>query len=272
MKKHKKNLIKSNLPLGLKRAIEPLLLFIAKPQYRAWRKNHSRRLLKFKDIHRGKSCFIIGNGPSLNKMDLAPLNSHYTFGMNKIFLMFDKIKLHISYYVASQPDVLEQSKKEIEAMKCPCFVPYCPGWKKTVIDLHDHVYYIMTHGSGYTFQQNLVRPLWSGYTVTYVALQLAYFMGFKRVFLIGVDHYYVTEEKPPCSTEIYQGDDINHFHPGYFKDQKWELPNLAGSEFSYKLAKTYFEKDGREIYDATVNGKLMVFPKIEYDKALKIIR
>ena len=57
-------------------------------QYK-WEKNESPRLDLFRNIHKDEDCFIIGNGPSLNKMDLGLLNDYYTFGLNKIYMLFE---------------------------------------------------------------------------------------------------------------------------------------------------------------------------------------
>ncbi len=84
--------------------------------------------------------------------------------------------------------------------------------------------------------------------------------------LIGVDHNFVTKGKPN-TTVVSEGDDPNHFHPAYFgKGFRWQLPDLETSELAYGLAKQAFEADGRQIVDATVGGKLTVFPKVKYDE------
>ena len=43
------------------------------------------------------------------------------------------------------------------------------------------------------------------------------------------------------------------------------MPDLDTSEIAYHMAKEAYQKDGREILDATVGGKLTVFPKVDYD-------
>ena len=107
--------------------------------------------------------------------------------------------------------------------------------------------------------------IWEGATVTYVAMQLAYYMGFTRVILIGVDHSFATQGKPH-STVISTGDDPNHFDSQYFgKGFQWQLPDIETSESHYILARNYYETHNREILDATVGGKLTVFPKVSYD-------
>ncbi len=63
-----------------------------------------------------------------------------------------------------------------------------------------------------------------------------------------------------------EGDDPNHFHPGYFgKGFRWQLPDLDTSEVAYAMARQAYEKDGRRIVDATIGGKLTIFPKVNYD-------
>jgi len=89
-------------------------------------------------------------------------------------------------------------------------------------------------------------------------------MGFSEVYLIGVDHSFDTKGTAN-QTVVSRGDDPNHFSPEYFgKGFRWQLPDLDASEDAYRLANYNYQKAGRKIYDATVDGKLTVFPKIDY--------
>lgn len=248
----------------LKRA-QIYLNYYNNPEYRDWYYRHSKRLLKFKDMHRGEDCFIIGNGPSLNRMDLKPLKGYHTFGLNKIYLMLDRIDLNLSYHVAVNPLVIEQSAKEFEILSCISFLSYMTATR--FIKPHEHIYFILTGGS-HRFDGNLLKEISEGYTVTYVAMQIAFYMGFRRVFLIGVDHNYVFSGNPNEEC-LLDGKDANHFDPGYFENQKWHNPDLEASELSYRLAKFYFNRDGRQIYDATIDGKLSIFPTVSFEQALQ---
>jgi hypothetical protein len=110
----------------------------------------------------------------------------------------------------------------------------------------------------------VITGIWEGATVTYVAMQLAYFMGFTTVILIGVDHSFKTQG-PAHRLVVSEGADENHFHPEYFgKGVRWQLPDLETSERAYMKARAAFEADGRKVLDATVGGKLTVFEKIPY--------
>ena len=101
--------------------------------------------------------------------------------------------------------------------------------------------------------------------MTYVALQLAYYMGFEQIILIGIDHNFSTKGRPNTTIES-QGDDPDHFTSNYFgKGFRWQLPDLETSEHAYRMAKNAFTADGREILDATIGGQLTIFPKVNYD-------
>lgn len=238
-------------------------------QYIKWKRKYAKQMEKFRNLHKGEDCFIIGNGPSLNKMDLSPLRDYHTFGLNKIFLIFDKVDLNLSYLVAINDLVIEQSKEEFENFPCPLFLSYTVS--EGVIADKPHINRLYTLNT-WSFYDDITQPICNGFTVTYVAMQIAYFMGFKRVFLVGVDHSFKQTVGKENEVEVLEGDDPNHFHPDYFKGQKWQLADVYGNEVSYHLANYFYLRDDRQIYDATVGGKLEVFPKITYEQALQMAK
>ena len=238
-------------------------------RYLAWKRKYAKKLRQFKDLHKGQDCFIIGNGPSLNKTDLAPLADYHTFGLNKIYLMRDRgIDLNLSYLVSVNELVIEQSKQEFEQMTCPTFLSHTAAHGK--IDDKAHIHRLHTLNT-WSFYEDIAQPICEGFTVTYVAMQIAYYMGFERVFIIGVDHSF-KQSGNSNETQVYEGDDQNHFDPNYFKGQKWQLADVYGSECSFHLANYHYKKANRLILDATIGGKLDVFKKIDYAEALNIAR
>ena len=89
-------------------------------------------------------------------------------------------------------------------------------------------------------------------------------MGIEKAILIGVDHNFA-DKGEANKTIVSQGDDPNHFMPNYFgKGVKWQLPDLDTSEIGYALAREAYHRAGREVVDATVGGKLTIFPKVDY--------
>lgn len=226
------------------------------PRYRA----SLRRLSTYKNIHLGERCFIIGNGPSIKITDLSLLRDEYTFGMNRIYLLFDELNFLPSYYVSVNRLVLEQCAQEIAQLTMPKFIKW--DTHRFIGEAKDLLFLLLLEKPG--FHPDITKGIWEGATVTYVAMQIAYFMGFSRVVLIGVDHSFQTKGKPN-ETVVSEGYDPNHFSPDYFGSGfRWQLPDLEVSEKAYQMAKNRFESSDREILDATIGGKLQIFPKIDY--------
>ena len=250
------------------RKIGSAILSNIDPFYLKWHANHAQRLTQFKNLHQGEDCFIIGNGPSLNSMDLTPLRRYHTFGLNKIYLLFDRVDLNLTYLIAVNKLVIEQSARVYQNLPMALFLNYKNS--RGIIKNNENLYFVYT-GAKSTFKPDITGRVCEGATVTYVAMQIAYYMGFENVFLIGVDHNFKAQGKP-YEKQFLQGQDANHFDPNYFRNMEWQLPNLEASEAAYDLAKQFYNNNGRKIYDATVNGKLNIFPKISFEDALKRCR
>lgn len=263
-----KSLIKETMPeplLQKARAFNDSLAHLkAWPaaRFHPWRRDTINQLRKLKDTHQGQRCFIMGNGPSLAKTDLSKLKNEFTFGMNRIYLAFPEMGFKTSYYLSVNDLVIEQCAEDIQKLSMPRFV----SWRsRKWLSPQDNLFFLHTTYTGPRFTKDLTKRLWESATVTYVALQAAYYLGFSTVILIGVDHNFETKGKPN-TTIVSQGDDPNHFSPHYFgKGFRWQLPDLETSELGYRMAKEAFESAGRQVLDATVGGKLTIFPKIDYE-------
>jgi hypothetical protein len=226
-----------------------------------WRKSQAQ-VRSYHDRHRGERCFIIGNGPSLRQMDLSLLRNEFTFGLNRIYLMFPELGFLTNYLVVVNELVLEQTAADLRSLRLPKFIT----WRaRRWLSADPGAIFLDTDFTGpENFTTDMSGRIFEGFTVTYVALQLAFYMGFQEAVLIGVDHNYATQGTPN-TTVVSQGADPNHFAPGYFgKGFRWQLPDLEGSERAYRMARAAYERAGRQVVDATMGGKLTVFPKLEY--------
>ena len=243
------------------------------PQSLAWRfsdtAHWNRSLLRnYKDIHTGKRCIIVANGPSLAKMDLTILGNELTFGLNRIYLNFPFSSFRPTYYVAVNELVLKQFAHDITTLSMPKFVNW--GQRSYFPKKEPGIIYLKSkHVINDTFEQDLTHPFVFGGTVTFVTLQLAFYMGFHQVVIIGLDHRFSENGTPneikKRTTEI----DSSHFHPDYFpKGVKWQLPDLLRSEIDYSIARKFYESEGREILDATPGGNCNVFKKVDFTSIL----
>ncbi|MBC8099140.1 MAG: DUF115 domain-containing protein, partial [Armatimonadetes bacterium] len=167
----------------------------AKPEWYFGRQRwqSALRMRAYKDKHRGARCFIIGNGPSLNQMDLTLLKGEFTIGMNRIYLLFPKLGFHTTYFACINPTVTEQFGADIEQLPMPKFM----GWhSRHLMNFTPDTVWLAPTTRQPLFSESPAHVLWEGATVTYAAMQVAYYMGFSEVILIGVDHNFVDQGKP----------------------------------------------------------------------------
>jgi hypothetical protein len=223
-------------------------------------RENSKEIQKFRDKHKGETCVIICNGPSIRATDMARISNYPTFCMNRSYLAFEEWGFTPTYFVATARHVLEQFSEDIGKLLMPKFISY------DQIHLYrefDNVFFIrLPPRLNDYFSTDIHKSVSSGGTVTYATLQLAFFMGFKKVIIVGMDHRFSAQGKA-TKTEIRRDEfDKDHFHPNYFPmGVKWELPDLVRSELAYQLAREHYEDNNREIIDCTSNGACTIFKK-----------
>ncbi|MCW5878097.1 MAG: hypothetical protein KIS80_04445 [Anaerolineales bacterium] len=266
----------ANTPISLERILQAATRrFGDLPHAAAWAlsaeaRTNRQRIEEVHNKHVGERCVLLANGPSLARTDLAGTKGEITMGMNRIYLNFDRMGFATSYYVAINELVLRQFGHEIANLSMPRFLNWNMRSRFSPSTSHDDFYFLrLKFGLHDAFSANLLRPLDSSGTVTFVALQLAYYMGFKQVILVGLDHRFSSQGEPNKTEQRKHAKDADHFHPNYFPaGSLWQLPDLHRSELGYQLAREAFEADGREILDATIDGACRVFPKVDLDKIL----
>lgn len=223
-------------------------------------------LASYRNKHVGERCVIIGNGPSLRRTDMSLLKDEVTFGLNRVYLAFDEWGYSTTYHVAVNKYVTEQSGAELARLiSSPLFTTYANAEHFASAEKQP-LFLLNSRPPG--FYGDVRFGLWEGATVTYVAMQLAFYMGFTDVVLVGVDHRFSTVGAPHTLVESTEADP-NHFDGRYFgPGYRWQLPDLETSEYAYRLARTAFLDDGRRIRDATVDGALDVYPKVDLEHAV----
>ena len=187
--------------------------------------------------------------------------------MNRIYLLSDELGFEPTFFASIARFVLSQFSSEIAKVPCLKLLNWAYRESFKGIPLKNHIF-VPARPSGH-MDGNLLKGFVASYTVTNVALQAAYFMGFAEVILIGMDHSF-KEKGTGAAAITSQGADVNHFHPNYFgKGVVWQLPDHKAERRGYRRAKELFERNGRKIVDATVDGKLFVFPKVRLEDYLE---
>ncbi len=224
----------------------------------SWRSR--ARLAALKDRYKGQKAVILCNGPSLLKTDFDALAASgvYTFGLNKINLLFDKTAFRPSCIIAVNHLVIEQNADFFNKTDIPLFLD---SYALKHVPRRPNITYLkQTYHK--VFARDVRMSLYYGHTVTFVAIQLAFHMGFQKVALIGCDHNFTHPKGLANQTVVSGNHDPNHFDPNYFAGGvKWQLPDLFQSEVAYQMAREVFEAFGREIYNCTEGGKLEIYER-----------
>jgi hypothetical protein len=226
-----------------------------------------RKLIRLKNSHKGEKAVILANGPSLRDVDLNELKNVYTFGLNKIYLLFDKTDFRPSSITVVNLDVMKQNYDFFNHTNIPLFID---NWGIRYIKPRENVVYIH-HSSQPKFARDVSISYYMGATVTFAAMQLAFHMGFDKVAVVGLDHFF---KEKGFSAQLVEnkGEDLNHFDPNYFKGQVWGLPDLPNAEFAYNMAKDQFNMAGRMLVNCSSKTNLSpdIIPQMNLQKFLEL--
>ncbi len=216
------------------------------------------KLKTIKDKHKGERCFIVATGPSLLMEDLEILKEEITFSMNSIFLSFEETTWRPTYYGVQYPEFYKKYKSEIERLEVD--TKFVADVVSRHIKVPDECYiyplnmlnHNWSHKRFHTkFSDDAFAVVYSGYTITYSLMQLAVYMGFEEIYLLGVD----------CN---YSSNTSNHVKDYGIKDPAIAEANEKMMS-AYKEAKKYAELNGIKIFNATRGGKLEVFERVDLD-------
>lgn len=227
--------------------------------YLDWKKD----LIKFKDSQIGKRVFIIATGPSLKINDLEVLqnNNELTMSMNRIYNAFNDTSWRPNYYVISDGVGIRdyenlEEKDEWFANTEKFFSDNYLGFWNNQIDGTYHCFRQVQNSTKVEFSSDISDIIYSGLTVVYSCLQLAVYMGFKEIFLLGCDFSF----SPKFDS------DKDHFYSASKSVSKGMYSfNYEFVQKAYEKAKEYSELHGICIYNATRGGKLEVFKRVTFD-------
>lgn len=212
---------------------------------------------KFKNRHLGQRCFIVATGPSLKNEDIDILykNKELCFSMNRIFKLENR-RWKPDYYVAVDTMFLRDYKEEI--MEYPVDVKFINNFmeeeEQKNISLPYRIHCVTDDIvlQQPMFSDDISRVVYGGATVTYVCIQIAIYMGFKEIYLLGVDCKYSKGSSKNYFFQDKENDHMNH--------------NEDRMILSYQAAKQYADLHGIKIYNATRNGMLEVFDRVDFDE------
>ncbi len=248
---------------------------------------YTKKVQRFHNRYVGKRCFIIGNGPSLRIFDLEKLQKEYTFACNSIYALYKSTSWRPTFYCASDSvfckNMMSQ-KEDVKMLTSTCRAAFTSiikdGFQYRDDEEIQNLYYVFIKREFEPetklplFSDDCSKQIYDSGTVTYSMLQLAGYMGFKEIYLIGMDMSFSVERYKDGRVQINTTD--NHVKMIEKEEEKFkeDLKAIHGYSYiadvdmqldGYKAAKKYAEENGIKIYNATRGGKLEIFERVEYD-------
>lgn len=226
-----------------------------------------RKIKALKDIHKGERCFIICSGPSLTLEDIELLKNETTFVMNSFVKALDDIDYVPTYYAIQDGRVYGRIREDFIKHKNEFKAVFAGRYffKRHYYKEANWIRFPQYFMGGIDnlflgektpdvkFSSDVSAAVFDGGTIAYSILQIACYMGFKEIYLLGAD----------CE---YKAGSINDFTDKKQHMNKTDLERDTGGvvknwEKAYFKAYQYGKKTGISIINVTRGGKLEVFPR-----------
>lgn len=223
------------------------------------------RLQHWKDRYKGETAWLVGNGPSVKVDDLEKLSGTLTFCFNRFHLAYPTMSFRPTFTVTADRQMIEDFGQEIVD---------CAGGTTFVADerlpdlLGDYVWLRLAASSLFSLDPTHVTN--PGGSSLFVAMQIAHYMGIRRLFIYGADFKFNFSPARGIRDNFRAATgDGNHFIPNYRSGKAWCPPSLKDIAPSFQLARYLFAAHGGFIRNATRGGILEIFDRTPFEEAIR---
>jgi hypothetical protein len=217
-------------------------------------------LASFKDRHKGERCFLVGNGPTLSRLDLRKLEGELAFTVNRGYLAAQFGLPKTPYYLITDPLTYGPYAREVRAADVGVRF-----YRADVCDLAEYseapdkeaatrvpFFRTPTMDEGF-FAEDATAGVYRGFTVLLDAAQIAFMMGCREVYVIGCDLDYQQAE-----THVYG--------TGPIEQTRLNVMPIPKVLTAMAVAARFFERHGRVFANAGVGGRLDSIPRVSYSR------
>jgi hypothetical protein len=237
------------------------------------------------DTYRGGAAFLAGGGPSLASLRLECLQDRgvLSCAMNNAATVF-RPNLWVSVddpgnfadaiwrdpgiqkfvplcHMEKTFTVRDARGELVESNEAVGDMPAVFGYRRNEEFLPEQWLYEDTFNWGNHSHQVDTLGNKGSRSVMYVALRMLFYLGIRRVFLIGCDFRMEIGKK------------------NYAFEQERTRSSVRGNNSSYEILnrrlgalQPHFEREGFEVWNCTPNSGLTVFPHLSFDEALRLAR
>jgi lipopolysaccharide biosynthesis glycosyltransferase len=245
---------------------------------------NSSSLKNLKDAYKNQRCFIVGTGPSLTVDDLSKLSGEITLSLNSIYKLFPQTEWRPHFYF-NNDIMLSYGMKMPQETRLKylteCLSQYCfdtalissSDFNAEIREVHkgktlflptiDYLYRYLNSNRP-SFGRDCSKKVHAFGTTVYLIFQVAVYMGFKEIYLLGTDCSYSGRKK-----HAYNSDEAERLL--YADDERNKCLGAALRK-GFEAIKYYSEKKEVRVFNATRGGDLHYFQRVNLDDVLESSR
>lgn len=266
-----------------------------------WR-NVLKQNIQLKQKYTGKRCFILGTAPSIMEFDLKRIQDECIIAINEIHHHpdFDQIFNHYpeNKFILLPPshasvneDEVVQSLRDMEQKVSPKvtqlfgiddFKPDYPllFTKNNLFKDHKVMYFrtaVQTQLGWYRFSENhwdLSRNIWSAPVGSVYALIAALYMNFDEIYLLGIDHSYLSFDDH-SSYRFYgaQSDSYKKISEEIKRNQEMHQKSqnsiiLEGTHLAFEQYSLIAKHAMSKIYNLSPKSIIDIFPRKTFEEVI----
>lgn len=250
-----------------------------------------KRNKSLKNRHKNERIFILCCGPSIHQQDLTVLKNEITMAVSSFYMHKDLKTIQPDYYCNAQwarnekltDDVEMEYLKELKKYVGHSRYFFAVQEKELienshVFDLEEVNYYYYDYNDPHEIRKpflyqevDLCQEIMPVHSVPVLCIQLALYMGFDEIYLLGTEHdslktnrYTYFYNKDKCVTgrtdvTINENDQLVWNFDKSLTDtyRLWE---------DYKTVKRIADAGNVKIYNATIGGALDLFPRVDFKR------
>lgn len=236
---------------------------------------NKKKLQTLKDKYKGKRCFIVCNGPSLQAEDLTKIHQKgiLSIGMNQIAHIYEKTPWRLNLLILTDASAFwPKNKKLIQECEAEFKVFQQKDFLKS-LSYKGNKLYVKTDGSfslldNPKFSVNLSDLCYCIGTTTYESIEWARYLGANEIYILGCDMSYAVNQNRDGSI-YYNNTGTNHFY-GKTKDELSTVKPVQTwqQKTALEFAEKYSRLNGFRIYNATRGGHLEAFERVDFDNLI----
>jgi hypothetical protein len=198
-----------------------------------------------KNKYSGRDVYILANGPSVKENDLSKLKNEIVIGMNGNPVLDEKYNFETDFYLLSDVRFLKNPEKKAIYKRNKSKYRILRSELSSLDEMRDENTYYVRGLDINGFNKDLEVGYNHGATTVMLGIHLAYYIGAKNIYLLGMD--------------------LNYSNNGrFYKEAKFQEPDIDLSTQIYNVNFAYKELLNKNIKLYNCSKDSLLCPYIPY--------